>query len=127
MALRLVLVAAPFWAIVGILVFELVRLAGAPWRRTSIAAPSAPPADACRRCGLRIEFNAETADVFEGMHWLCFHLEFEHDADPDVRCSDFAGCPWWTIAHLEQKVKELGLDPVEVRLEGVRRHADEGF
>jgi hypothetical protein len=125
LALRIILTSTPFWALIGILAFEVIRLALVPWRRTQTIAPADPPADECRRCGKRIEENAANADVFEGMHWLCFHLEFEHDADPDVACHDFAGCPWWTIAHLERKVKELGLDPAQVVLEAVQRHADE--
>jgi hypothetical protein len=32
-------------------------------------------------------------DVFEGMHYVCFHYEFEHDpADPDDDCG-VPGCP----------------------------------
>jgi hypothetical protein len=47
---------------------------------------------ACRRCGLAVEANAEAYDVFEQMHYVCFHLEFEHQGDPDVECSA-GGCP----------------------------------
>jgi hypothetical protein len=61
----------------------------------------------CRKCGRRIEANAANAGIFEGMHWLCFHLEYEHDADPDIACGDYAGCPWWTIDHLKEKLKDL--------------------
>ncbi|WP_051571559.1 hypothetical protein [Ruminiclostridium cellobioparum] len=33
-------------------------------------------------------------EVFEQMHWLCFHLEFEHsNYDPDEPCDD-PSCPW---------------------------------
>jgi hypothetical protein len=40
-----------------------------------------------------VKFPA-TIDVFEKMHFLCFHLEFEHgDYDPDEPCSD-PGCFW---------------------------------
>jgi hypothetical protein len=31
-------------------------------------------------------------DVFERMHWVCFHFEFEHQGDPDAPCRD-PGCP----------------------------------
>jgi hypothetical protein len=31
-------------------------------------------------------------DVFERMHWVCFHFEFEHRGDPDAPCSD-PSCP----------------------------------
>lgn len=61
--------------------------------------------------------------MFEGMHWLCFHLEFEHDTDPDVACGDIAGCPWWIIRYYERKLRELGVDPQAVRLEGIESHA----
>ena len=43
----------------------------------------------CKSCGRPIEESAELAEgVFEGMHWLCFHLAFEHPGDPDKRCLD---------------------------------------
>jgi|ERR1051326_1608456 hypothetical protein len=83
-----------------------------------------PDATVCRRCGRRIQVNpALSADVFEGMHWLCFHLEYEHEGDPDVPCTDYTSCPWWTIAHLERKLQELGVDPRNVISEAIKRHA----
>jgi len=43
----------------------------------------------CRRCQRAITTDpALASDMFEGMHWLCFHLEFEHTGDPDVPCGD---------------------------------------
>jgi hypothetical protein len=52
----------------------------------------------CKRCGLPIKVNKELSDVFEDMHWLCFHLEFEHgDYDPDEPCDD-PSCPWNKIS-----------------------------
>lgn len=51
--------------------------------------------NACRRCGRAVVRNAEVRDVFEGMHWVCFHYEFEHNdgaGDPDVACPD-PSCP----------------------------------
>jgi hypothetical protein len=53
------------------------------------------------------------------MHWLCFHLEFEHDADPDVPCSDILGCPWWTIRNYEEKLRQLNIDPSAVRMDAL--------
>jgi hypothetical protein len=36
---------------------------------------------------------ASTTTCFERMHYLCFHLEFEHsDCEPDEGC-DVPGCP----------------------------------
>ena len=37
--------------------------------------------------------SREQYDVFEQMHYVCFHYEFEHDpTDPDTECSA-GGCP----------------------------------
>lgn len=45
----------------------------------------------CRRCGRPVLLERDRYDVFEGMHYVCFHYEFEHDpVDPDEECG--AGC-----------------------------------
>ena len=67
----------------------------------------------CRRCSRPVEVYADQYDVFEGMHWLCFHLEFEHDGDPDKACGD-PGCPWSLIEIYRNKLVELGADPEAV-------------
>ena len=55
--------------------------------------PMADDAPRCVRCGRPVLVNRESYDVFERMHFLCFHLEFEHgDHDPDQGC-DVPGCP----------------------------------
>lgn len=64
----------------------------------------------CVRCNLPVEKNADSYETFERMHWLCFHLEFEHDGDPDRPCKD-PSCPWWHIEVLRRKLVELGSDP----------------
>ncbi|WP_203919059.1 hypothetical protein [Rugosimonospora africana] len=47
----------------------------------------------CRRCGRPVERFADQFDLFEQMHWVCFHYEFEHgDIDPDWVCAA-GGCP----------------------------------
>ena len=50
----------------------------------------------CVRCKRPVVRNRDQYDVFEKMHWSCFHYEFEHDMmgsdDPDVACPDPA-CP----------------------------------
>ena len=46
----------------------------------------------CRR-GRAVTIPADRYDVFEQMHYVCFHYEFEHDpTDPDEECSA-GGCP----------------------------------
>ena len=53
--------------------------------------PTEPPL--CRRCDRPVEISRDQYDVFEQMHYVCFHYEFEHDpADPDEECSA-GGCP----------------------------------
>lgn len=46
----------------------------------------------CRRCGKDVVANAASFDVFEQMHYTCFHYAFEHLGDPDVECRA-GGCP----------------------------------
>jgi hypothetical protein len=51
----------------------------------------------CRRYGRAVDRNRDRYDVFEQMHWSCFHYEFEHGSmssspDPDIACAD-PGCP----------------------------------
>ena len=37
--------------------------------------------------------NRVSFDLFEQMHYVCFHYEFEHGGfDPDEECDD-GGCP----------------------------------
>ncbi|MEH7108215.1 hypothetical protein [Bacillus sp. JJ1764] len=48
----------------------------------------------CVRCNEPVVVNKENYELFEKMHWLCFHLEFEHTGfDPDEPCED-PSCPW---------------------------------
>jgi hypothetical protein len=52
-----------------------------------------PELPVCVRCSRVVRVNAERYDVFECMHWVCFHNEFEHEAgapdrDPDQACGD---------------------------------------
>ena len=47
----------------------------------------------CRRCGLPVVKFAADYAVFEQMHYVCFHYEFEHgDIEPDRECAA-GGCP----------------------------------
>lgn len=64
----------------------------------------------CKRCGRPVIRSKDSYDVFEGMHWLCFHLEFEHDGDPDDPCKDIS-CPWFQIQTMKKELVALGIDP----------------
>ena len=47
----------------------------------------------CAPCGRPIRVNRDSFEIFERMHYVCFHYEFEHDPlDPDEEC-DAGGCP----------------------------------
>ena len=72
----------------------------------------------CRRCGQPIIKHAADYDIFEGMHWLCFHLEYEHQSDPDVACDD-PSCPWWHIDVYRNKLQQLGISPESVLEEAI--------
>ena len=51
------------------------------------------PALTCRHCGRPVVVSAEHFEVFERMHYSCFHYLFEHDPlDPDEECTA-GGCP----------------------------------
>jgi len=48
----------------------------------------------CTHCSKPVIKNENFYDVFENMHWLCFHLEFEHNTeDVDTACND-PSCIW---------------------------------
>jgi len=47
----------------------------------------------CARCGGQVVASADRYAVYEHMHWVCFHYEFEHGStDVDQGCAD-ARCP----------------------------------
>jgi hypothetical protein len=75
-------------------------------------------AQLCKRCNRPVVANTEQFDVFEQMHWLCFHLEFEHEGDPDRPCQD-PSCPWWHIEVFKGKLEEMGIDIETVMKEAV--------
>jgi hypothetical protein len=72
-----------------------------------------PDQKICKRCGEPVTIHKAEFDVFEQMHWLCFHLEFEHEDDPDAPCGD-PSCPWWHIEVFRRALTELGHDPKQV-------------
>ena len=48
---------------------------------------------ACVRCGQEVRVNRDSYEIFERMHYVCFHYEFEHGwFDPDEECNA-GGCP----------------------------------
>jgi hypothetical protein len=70
----------------------------------------------CVRCGQPVRVYKEDYNTFEKMHWLCFHLEFEHDPfDPDEPCNDLR-CPQLREEAYAQVLRELGQEPDEIAL-----------
>jgi hypothetical protein len=54
--------------------------------------PSATGKLTCVRCGREVRVNRDSYEIFERMHYVCFHYEFEHDPyDPDEECNA-GGC-----------------------------------
>jgi hypothetical protein len=73
--------------------------------------PQVEPILKCRKCGKAIvKFGNEAEQLFEGMHWLCFHFEYEHEGEPDAACGDFS-CPNLKIETYEAILREAGIDP----------------
>jgi hypothetical protein len=60
----------------------------------------------CVRCDRPVRASREQFDVFERMHYVCFHYEFAHDpADPDEECKA-GGCPSGALAGGRDKAAE---------------------
>jgi len=74
----------------------------------------------CKRCGRPVIANRELYDAFEQMHWLCFHLEFEHPGDPDLPCAD-PSCTVWQLEVYRSKLRDVDRDPDVVLEEAVHR------
>lgn len=79
----------------------------------------------CVRCQQPVVVNRAEYALFESMHWLCFHLEFEHLADPDEACGD-PSCPWWHIEVYKSKLQAMGLDPRRVLDEAIMQRYNLG-
>jgi hypothetical protein len=73
----------------------------------------------CVSCGEPVVKNAESYENFEKMHWLCFHLAFEHSGDADIPCDD-PSCPWWHIEVFRKKLADTGLDPQQVLTQAIK-------
>jgi hypothetical protein len=55
--------------------------------------PSEAENRVCIRCDREVRVSWEQLELFERMHYVCFHYEFEHDPfDPDKECGA-GGCP----------------------------------
>ena len=116
------------YAATGLLFLRLLCSAfgcGGPIRRCQTPWTNSPQVESmeakrCRRC--RREISSPTVDtdrVFEGMHVLCFHLEYEHTGDPDWPCAD-PGCFVLQRRLFADKLTELGIDTQTVLQDAVK-------
>jgi hypothetical protein len=89
-------------------------------RETGDTGQMSDDAPICARCGLPVTVNRENYELFEHMHWLCFHLAYEHKADVDAPCST-QSCPWFVIDALRTGLAEGGLDPTVILMNAIAR------
>lgn len=81
----------------------------------------------CLRCGQPVETSRDRYQLFERMHWVCFHFEYEHQGDPDAACGD-AGCPMRKL-HADF-LRDLGLlvrEHAETAAERSRERPEDAF
>ena len=71
-----------------------------------------PDPRVCRRCDRPVVASAADYEVFEQMHYVCFHYEFEHEGDPDVECLS-GGCPTSGVALPSRLMRTDGVDLVQ--------------
>ena len=68
----------------------------------------------CKGCGVEVQDTIENYEMFEGMHWLCFHYAYEHsEKDPDIPC-DSRHCPTWHLEILKRYAVSKGDNPEEI-------------
>ena len=74
----------------------------------------------CRLCKRPVTVHRDDYEAFELMHWLCFHIVFEHEGDPDEPCRN-PDCPWWHLRVPRQELERLGRDPHGVIGEAIEK------
>jgi len=79
----------------------------------------------CRRCQRPVKLSAAQFDVFERMHYVCFHYEFEHgEFDVDEECTA-GGCPSTSLAKGRDRViataRDLAEEAALARLGQIKR------
>jgi hypothetical protein len=63
----------------------------------------------CRRCNRPVVVSRIQYEVFEQMHYVCFHYEVEHDpVDPDEECYA-GGCPSESVKPRPERRPGAGL------------------
>ena len=80
----------------------------------------------CRKCGKAInKFKRDSETLFEGMHWLCFHFEYEHEGEPDSACADFS-CPNLKIEIFGKTLEAMGVDTEKLIADVIKNGWAEG-
>lgn len=71
----------------------------------------------CASCGKPVSSSRKNYELFEHMHWICFHFEFEHgDHDRDQPCDD-PSCLWNRLGNDE--IIEIANIPSENTVDSV--------
>ena len=73
----------------------------------------------CKSCGSEIDETSH--ETFEGMHWLCFHLAFEHTTEPNEPCESRL-CPIWHLQILKEHLEKSGQNVDEIINNAVEKH-----
>ena len=76
----------------------------------------------CKGCGSPVEDTKENYNMFEQMHWVCFHFAYEHSPnDPDTPC-DSRHCPTWQLQILKDYLTSIGENPELIIDKTVKLH-----
>lgn len=74
----------------------------------------------CKGCGCPVKDTEENYNMFEQMHWVCFHFSYEHlPNDPDTPCES-RYCPTWHLQILKDFVVSKGENPDKVIEKAIR-------
>lgn len=75
----------------------------------------------CRLCGKPVgPHNPDFLDPAPDMHHICYHIAFEHDADPDEPCRHI-NCLQFLLQTYREKLAQLGVDTDDVVEEALQR------
>jgi len=81
------------------------------------------PERLCARCHQPVVRFYDEYGVFEQMHWMWFHLEFEHTGDADSPCDDVS-YPLWHLEAFRQKLRDSWCDPDGILETAIRAVSD---
>jgi len=69
----------------------------------------------CIHCNKPVVFSKKDYEIYYHMHYICYHFIYEHNVDQDEACRA-PSCPLLRIKIYEQKLQDLGYNPLDLRL-----------